>query len=75
MLKSFYVDLQHGLQTSRGGFWAYRPRFWAGKDNIFHLVTRPSNFQQFCKENGDTPWAGQEHCSGALFPNLSYFWR
>ena len=41
MLKSFCVDLQHGLQTCGGGFELIRPRFWAGKDNIFHLVTRP----------------------------------
>ena len=35
----------------------------------------PSNFQQFCRENGDMSGAGQEHCSGALFPDLSYFQR
>ena len=48
MLKSFCVDLQHGLQTSGGGFWAYPPQVLGGKGQYFHLVTRPppifSNF-------------------------------
>ena len=31
MLRSFCVDLQHGLQTSRSGFWAYPPQVLGGK--------------------------------------------
>ena len=51
------------------------PGFGRERTIFFIWSPDPSNFQQFCRENGDTPWAGQEHCSGALFPKLSYFWR
>ena len=73
MLKSFCVDLQHGLQTSGSGLNLSGPGFGRERTIFSFGHQAPSNFQQFCRENGDTPWAGQEHCSGALFPNLSYF--
>ena len=46
--------------------------FQAGKEL---QLPDPLHFQQFCRENGDTPGAGRKHCSGTLFPNLSYFGR
>ena len=49
------------------------PGFGLEKTIVFIWSPDPSNFQQFCTENSDTPGAGWEHCSGALFPSLSYF--
>ena len=43
------------------------PGFGRERTIFFIWSPDPSNFQQFCRENGDTPWAGQEHCSGLCF--------
>ena len=75
--RKYSSSLQHGLyRLLEVDFELIRPRFWAGKDNIFHLVTRPPPiFSNFAGKTVTRLGLARSIAQGLCFSNLSYFWR
>ena len=59
MLKSFALTCNMAYDLKKWILSLSAPGFGRERTIFFIWSPDPSNFQQFCRENGDTPWAGQ----------------